>query len=91
MCLGAYGVVIDIKGDVAVVDFGGVRKEVLVATDGVTVGSYVVVHAGVVIAMMDEAAFEESMRELERLASEVEKEVGSNQELKGLLGGGADG
>jgi len=85
MCLGVYGVVAEVRGYIAVVDFGGVRKEALVATEGVDVGSYVVVHAGVIISTMDEATFKESMRELERLVSEVEGDLREKPELGELL------
>lgn len=92
MCLGAYGVVTAVNGDVAFVDFGGVRKEVLIAAEDVKVGSYVVVHAGVIISTMDEETFEESMREIESLVSEFDDSLENKPKLRELLEGkAADG
>jgi len=49
--------VLSIKGPTAVVDFGGVRKEVLVATDEISSGDFVMVHAGVVVGKLTPEEF----------------------------------
>jgi hydrogenase expression/formation protein HypC len=49
--------VLSIDGPTAVVDFGGIRKEVLVATDGVSSGDFVMVHAGVVVGKLTPEEF----------------------------------
>ncbi|WP_297092754.1 HypC/HybG/HupF family hydrogenase formation chaperone [Thermococcus sp.] len=55
MCLAVPGRVIEIKGKVAVVDFGGVRREVrLDLLPNVEVGDYVIVHTGFAIEKLDE-------------------------------------
>lgn len=55
MCLAVPGRVIEIKGKVAVVDFGGVRREVrLDLLPNVEVGDYVIVHTGFAIERLDE-------------------------------------
>lgn len=48
MCLGAPGQIVEIHGDVAVVDFWGTRKRVSLATlrEPVTPGDYIIDHAG---------------------------------------------
>ncbi len=55
MCLAVPGRVIEIKGKVAVVDFGGVRREVrLDLLPNVEAGDYVIVHTGFAIERLDE-------------------------------------
>jgi len=49
--------VVNIKGPTAVVDFGGIRKDVLVATDGISSGDLVMVHAGVVVGKLTQEEF----------------------------------
>ena len=70
MCLGIPGKVIKITEDTAmtmgIVDFGGVRREtcLVYVEDEVSVGDYVIVHAGFAISKLDE---EEATRTLELL------------------------
>lgn len=70
MCLGIPGKVINITEDTAmpmgIVDFGGVRREtcLVYVEDEVSVGDYVIVHAGFAISKLDE---EEATRTLELL------------------------
>ena len=54
MCLGIPGRVIETNGGVATVDVGGSKKEAsLMLLDGVSVGDYVIVHAGFAIEKVD--------------------------------------
>lgn len=63
MCLGIPGRVVESDGLVASVDVGGSRKEAsLMLLDGVSVGDYVIVHAGFAIQKVDEAEAAESLR-----------------------------
>ncbi len=70
MCLGIPGKVIEITEDAAmsmgVVDFGGVKREtcLVYVEDEVSLGDYVIVHAGFAISKLDE---EEAQRTLELL------------------------
>ena len=69
MCLGIPGRIIEIRDDAGLamgrVDFGGVRREVCLAyTPGASVGSWVIVHVGFAISLLDEA---EALRTLEIL------------------------
>ncbi|MBO3769877.1 MAG: HypC/HybG/HupF family hydrogenase formation chaperone [Thermoproteota archaeon] len=70
MCLGIPGRVEEVKGDEAIVSFGGARRSVrLDLVDNVSVGDYVIVHAGFAIQVLDqEAALEmlEMLREMFR-------------------------
>ncbi len=62
MCLAVPGRVVEIDGEVAQVDFGGIRREAslaLVAKMGIKVGDYVLVHTGYAITKVDEKEAEE--------------------------------
>lgn len=63
MCLALPVRVVEIKpGDVALVDAGGVRKEVSVALlDGVQPGDYVIVHVGHALTRLDPAEAERTL------------------------------
>jgi len=57
LCLAVPGRVVEIDGEVAQVDIGGIRKEAslaLVAKMGVKVGDYVLIHTGYAITKVDE-------------------------------------
>jgi hydrogenase expression/formation protein HypC len=55
MCLAIPAQVVELRaGDQAVVNLGGIRKEVSIAlVDGVQVGDYVIVHVGHAIGTVD--------------------------------------
>ena len=58
MCLGVPGVVVKVQGREAIVDFGGVKKVVdCFLVDDLKPGDYVIVHAGAIIAKIDEEEF----------------------------------
>ena len=55
MCLAIPAKVLEIEGDYAKVDFGGIIKKVLVTLlDNIETGQYVIVHAGYAIEVMSE-------------------------------------
>ncbi|MEM1990288.1 MAG: HypC/HybG/HupF family hydrogenase formation chaperone [Candidatus Bathyarchaeia archaeon] len=72
MCLAIPAKVIEISGDLARVDFGGIVREVNVSLVDVKVGDYVLVHAGYAIQVIDEAEAEETL-ELWRKILELEE------------------
>jgi hydrogenase expression/formation protein HypC len=87
MCLGIPGKVVEIRDDgplrMALVDFGGVRKEACLAYEPeVALGDYVIVHVGFAISRLDE---EEALRTLEMIRA-IDAE-GMAQEL-GTMGPG---
>ena len=55
MCLGLPGQIIEMKGQMAVVDFYGLRKEVRTdsTTDSLLPGDYVIAHAGTVVRRVE--------------------------------------
>ena len=55
MCLAIPAKVLEIEGDYAKVDFGGIIKKVLInLLDKIEIGQYVIVHAGYAIEVMSE-------------------------------------
>ncbi|MEM1520407.1 MAG: HypC/HybG/HupF family hydrogenase formation chaperone [Candidatus Korarchaeum sp.] len=61
MCLGVPGKVLEVRGRRALVDFGGVTREVDASLEQVSPGDYVLVHVGIVIAKIDEREASEMM------------------------------
>ncbi len=55
MCLAVPVRVVELKGeDSAIVDLGGIRKEISLAlVDGVAVGDYVILHVGYALTRLD--------------------------------------
>lgn len=68
MCLAVPAQVIELRsGETALVDLGGVRKEISLAlVDDVVVGDYVIVHVGFALQKLDR---EEAARTLELFAA----------------------
>ncbi len=63
MCLAVPGRVLEIKGEKATVDFGGVRKEVIVSfLDNLNVGDYILVHVGFAIQKLGKEEAEETLK-----------------------------
>ena len=54
MCLAVPGKVIEIQGDKAKIDYGGVIRDANISLVPAKVGDYVVVQAGFAIEIMDE-------------------------------------
>ena len=63
MCLAVPMRVVSISGPAAMVEEAGVRRDVRVdLIEGVSVGDYVIVHAGVAIERLDPYEAEETLR-----------------------------
>ena len=74
MCLAVPAKIKTIDKDRALVDFGGVKKNIsLGILNGVKAGDYVLVHAGFAIGKVDKLEAEDTQRALEELR-EVAKE-----------------
>jgi hydrogenase expression/formation protein HypC len=77
MCLAIPGKVLSIEGQKAQVDFDGIQKSVVIALlPRVTVGKYVIVHAGYAIQEVDEEEAMESLKTWRELVAigEITKE-----------------
>ena len=63
MCLAIPAKVVEIKGDIAEVDFGaGTMRDVNISLVEAQVGEYVIVHAGYAIQVLDQKAAEETLK-----------------------------
>ena len=63
MCLAVPSKIVKIDGNRAVIEVGGVRREAgLMLVDHVSIGDYVIVHAGFAIHKIDEADAVEALR-----------------------------
>ena len=87
MCLAVPGKVLTISGDdplmrVARVDFGGIVKEINLAyTPEAAIGSYVLVHVGFAITVIDEEEAERVFEHLNAIA-DLEEELGKMPERR---------
>jgi hydrogenase expression/formation protein HypC len=74
MCLAVPGKIIGIDGDTARVDFGGVTREANVSlVPEATVDSYVLVHAGFAIQVLNEAEAEETLSLFRQMAEALDE------------------
>lgn len=63
MCLGIPGVVVEVKDTIAIVDFGGVKREVdSLLVPSIKPGDYVIVHAGAIISKLSSEEAEETIK-----------------------------
>lgn len=70
MCLAIPAKVLEIEGEYAKVDFGGIIKQVIITLlDHLEVGQYVIVHAGYAIEVMSEKEGLETKSILEEILS----------------------
>lgn len=76
MCLGVPGKVIEIKGDVATVDFWGVRREVRleIVDEPVSPGDYILNHVGFAIRRIPPEDIEVTLALYDEILRAVEKE-----------------
>ena len=74
MCLATPAKVKDIKKDTAIVDFGGVSREIsLGILSGVKKNDYVLVHAGFAIGKVKAAEAEDTLKALQELREVFKK------------------
>ena len=75
MCLAFPPKVVEIRENVAIVDFGGVRREArLDFVKDVKIGDYVIVHTGFAIEKLDEKTALESLKAWEEVFKVLEGE-----------------
>jgi len=71
MCLAIPGKILNIDGNSALIDFDGIKQNVIIALiQDPEVGKFVIVHAGYAIEMMDEKDALESIEQWKELAEE---------------------
>ncbi len=75
MCLAIPSKVVSIDGDLGVIDVQGVNRNVsLSLLEKVTVGDYVLIHAGFAINVVDENEAAESLKYFRRISEIAEQE-----------------
>ncbi len=73
MCLGVPARVMEVTGEAATVDVGGARRDIsLMLVDGVTVGDWVILHAGFAIQKLDSEEAEKTLALLREFADAPE-------------------
>jgi hydrogenase expression/formation protein HypC len=73
MCLAIPGKILEINGNSALVDFDGLKQNVIVALiQNPEVGKYVIVHAGYAIEQMNENEAKESIDQWKELSNELD-------------------
>ncbi|MFX1588382.1 MAG: HypC/HybG/HupF family hydrogenase formation chaperone [Promethearchaeota archaeon] len=71
MCLAIPGKIVEINENSALVDFDGLKQNVIIALiKNPEIGKYVIVHAGYAIEQMDEKEALEAIEEWRELANE---------------------
>ncbi|MBO8174705.1 MAG: HypC/HybG/HupF family hydrogenase formation chaperone [Thermococcus sp.] len=74
MCLAVPAKVLEINGKVAIVDFGGVKREArLDLLPDVKIGDYVIVHTGFAIEKLDERTAKEILQAWEEVLKAMEE------------------
>lgn len=75
MCIAAPAQVLEIKDNVATVDFGGVRQQAkLDLLKDVEIGKYVLVHSGYAIELLTEQEAQESLEAWDELLKVLDEE-----------------
>ncbi|MEM1509916.1 MAG: HypC/HybG/HupF family hydrogenase formation chaperone [Thermofilaceae archaeon] len=72
MCWGVPAKVVEVEGMEALVDFGGVRRKVLLVVENVKPGSYVVVHAGTAIGVVNPREALDMFKAYRELAASID-------------------
>jgi hydrogenase expression/formation protein HypC len=82
MCLAMPGLVVEIAGKTALVDFGGARRKARIdLLPDARTGEYVLVHAGFVIQRLDTSRAEELLQIFRDLPAHRSTLPGSNTEM----------
>ncbi|MFH1155608.1 MAG: HypC/HybG/HupF family hydrogenase formation chaperone [Pseudomonadota bacterium] len=77
MCLAVPSRIIEINDTVATVDVDGVKRQAsIMLLDDVSVGDYVIVHAGFAISKLDEETAEQTLADMRNMLSIMDREAG---------------
>lgn len=75
MCIAAPAQIVEIKDNIATVDFGGVRQQAkLDLVNDVDVGRYVLVHSGYAIEVLSDQEAQESLEAWDELLKILDEE-----------------
>ncbi len=67
MCLAIPGRIEEIKGNKAIIDYGGIKREADISLVEVNKGDYVIVHAGFAIQVLNEEDAKETLKIFEEI------------------------
>jgi hydrogenase expression/formation protein HypC len=71
MCLAIPGKILEIKGDTALIDFDGVKQNVIIALiQNPQIGKFVIVHAGYAIEQINEKEAMEAINQWKEIAED---------------------
>ena len=83
MCIAAPAQIVEIKDNVATVDFGGVRQQAKLDLVGdLDIGRYVLVHSGYAIEVLTQQEAEESLEAWDELLEILDEEDKENSKAK---------
>jgi hydrogenase expression/formation protein HypC len=87
MCLGVPGRVIEVHGNIAIVDFWGVRRQVLldVVDEPVATGDYILNHVGFAIRRIPESEIAETLALYEQLLQAAEQDDLMASDVRGEI------
>ncbi len=71
MCLAIPGKVIEINSNMATVDYGSLTREINISLVEVEIGSYVLVHAGYAIQVLQEEEAKKTLEIWDEILSEM--------------------
>jgi hydrogenase expression/formation protein HypC len=89
MCLGVPGRVVSVRGEIAEVDFWGVRREVSldIVDEPVAPGDYILNHVGFAIRRIPQEEIGETLALYETLLAEAEKDDLMAADVRGEIEG----
>lgn len=92
MCLGVPGKVIEVDGNVATVDFWGVRRQVQldVVDEPVAPGDYILNHVGFAIRRIPESEIAETLALYEQLIKQAEQDDLMAEDVRNEIAGAKD-
>ena len=74
MCYAIPAKIIKIEGDTAVADYGGIKKKINISLLDVSLGDYVLVHAGFAIEKISQKSAEDILQKYLQLVDIIDKD-----------------
>ena len=92
MCLGVPGQIVSVDGDIATVDFWGVRRQVRldVVDEPVQAGDYILNHVGYAIRRIPEQEIDATLALYEELLRHAEQDDLMAADVRGEIAGARD-
>jgi hydrogenase expression/formation protein HypC len=76
MCLAIPGKILDINGDTALIDFDGIKQNVIIALiQNPQIGKFVIVHAGYAIEQINEKEALEAINQWKEIAEDQDLDL----------------